>query len=287
MGTALVMLMAGALVLDQRLAPWYPLLLLLVLALAGMASAELLELLPVGFRPPAWLCYAGVFAIITCNWLPWVLPAAGALDADPWHWIGGAFVAVVLAAFISQMAAFREPGDSIARIAHGVWLVAYLGLLPSFFVQLRWLDTGGASAMTGPIDPGTLALALAAFVPKCGDIGAYFTGRWLGRHPMAPVLSPKKTWEGAAGGVMASIGAAVGINRLGPVLHHGLLGEIGFGLSVGIAGILGDLAESLIKRDSRRKDASQTVPGFGGILDMIDSVVFAAPAAYCWIESQK
>jgi phosphatidate cytidylyltransferase len=99
---------------------------------------------------------------------------------------------------------------------------------------------------------------------------------------MSPVLSPKKTWEGFAGGVIASALAALGINRAFPMLACDL-SALGFGVVVGIAGVLGDLAESLIKRDCQRKDASQVVPGFGGVLDVIDSIVFAAPMAYGWI----
>jgi phosphatidate cytidylyltransferase len=127
-----------------------------------------------------------------------------------------------------------------------------------------------------------VSLALAIFVPKCCDTGAYFTGRLFGKHPMAPVLSPKKTWEGAGGGLAAAAAAAIGINRLGPVLGS-VWAEVGFGLTVGIAAMLGDLAESLIKRDCGRKDASEVVPGFGGILDVIDSILFAAPVAFCWL----
>jgi phosphatidate cytidylyltransferase len=127
-------------------------------------------------------------------------------------------------------------------------------------------------------------LALAIFVPKCTDIGAYFTGRFLGRHPLAPVLSPKKTWEGAAGGFLAAVLATILIDRLGPAnpLREDALWEVGFGISVGGAGILGDLAESLIKRDCRQKDASHLVPGFGGVLDVVDAILFAAPVAYWW-----
>ena len=99
---------------------------------------------------------------------------------------------------------------------------------------------------------------------------------------MAPVLSPKKTWEGAAGGMAAAVAAAIGINRFGPILS-GIAAEVGFGITVGFAAMLGDLAESLIKRDCGRKDASQAVPGFGGVLDILDSILFAAPVAYCWL----
>jgi phosphatidate cytidylyltransferase len=165
-----------------------------------------------------------------------------------------------------------------------VWIVGYLGLLPSFLTQLRWLD-GTASGSNDQW--GAVAIAMAIFVPKVCDIGAYFTGRFLGRHRMTPILSPKKTWEGAAGGLVASVLTAIGIDRLGPtpVLQSDLILEVGFGITVGLVAMWGDLAESLIKRDCRQKDASQVVPGYGGVLDVVDSVMFAAPVAYWWLRS--
>src|SRR5205814_9807007 len=131
----------------------------------------------------------------------------------------------------------------------------------------------------------TVALALVIFVPKCCDIGAYFTGRFFGRHRMTPLLSPKKTWEGAAGGVGMAVLVTFLIDRLTQAhLLQGLVWtEIGFGVTVAVAGMWGDLAESLIKRDCQRKDAGETVPGFGGVLDVVDAVLFAAPVAYCWL----
>jgi phosphatidate cytidylyltransferase len=270
MGAVLVGLTVGVLVVDDRLGPIYPFLLLLLLTLSVAACFELLHLIPAGRRPPAWLCYGAVVALVLANWAPHF---AERPERDPWYWIAGMFTAMVLAAFLVEMAAFQGPGESVTRIAFVVWVAAYLGLLPCFLAQLRW----------PPRPAAPVSLALAIFVPKCCDIGAYFTGRFLGRHRMAPVLSPKKTWEGAAGGLAASVAVAVGINRLGPVLTQGLWAEVGFGLSVGAAGMLGDLAESLIKRDFQHKDASQVVPGFGGVLDVVDSIVFAAPVSYCWL----
>lgn len=277
MGAVLVGLAVGVLLVDRLLPPWYPFLLAVVLGLALAGCFELLALLGPGRRPSARLCYAAVAVLALANWTPHVLPWAGRLDPDPWHWVLGAFAGVVLAAFLVEMAAFREPGGSVVRIALAVWIAAYVGLLPSFFAQLRWLDGGGPRS--------TLALTLVIFVPKCGDIGAYFTGRFLGRHQMTPVLSPKKTWEGLAGGLAAAVATTAAIQYLGaePVLRGGPAAVVGFGLSVGVAGVLGDLAESLVKRDCQHKDASQVVPGFGGVLDVVDSVLFAAPVACCWL----
>lgn len=274
MGAVLIALTVAALVADRP--PAYPVLFLLVQVLAGAACYELRHLLPAAQRPPAWLAHASVFAVIAANWAPLVVP--GWRTADAWHAVLGAYTATVLAGFLVEMARFRQPGGSIARIATVCWMTAYLGLLTSFLVQLRWQP-----AVPGQTtDAGVVALLLTVFVPKCGDTGAYFTGRLIGRHPMTPVLSPKKTWEGAAGALIVSALAAVALDRLGPILPS-VAAEVGFGLTVGLAGLLGDLAESLIKRDCEQKDASQVVPGFGGVLDVVDAIVFAAPVAYCWL----
>jgi phosphatidate cytidylyltransferase len=268
MGALLIVLTTAALVFDRALAPWYPFLFLLVMVMSLGACHELRALLRVYAPLSAAVCYGGVAMLGLTNWLVHAIRLPG----TSWFWIGTAFALLVLAAFLAEMAAFREPGGVVLRLALMVWTVAYLGLLPCFLAQLRWL----------PNERGTIALALAVFVPKMGDTGAYFTGRLLGRHPMAPVLSPKKTWEGAAGGMIWSTLTAIGINRLGPALEGGLLVDIGFGLTVGLTGLLGDLAESLVKRDCQQKDASQIMPGFGGVLDVVDSIVFAAPVAYLW-----
>jgi phosphatidate cytidylyltransferase len=101
---------------------------------------------------------------------------------------------------------------------------------------------------------------------------------------MAPVLSPKKTWEGAAGGIAVSILAAYGINfSLGPALGDHIIAPLAFGSTMGVTSITGDLAESWLKRACERKDASAMMPGFGGVLDVIDSIVFSAPLAYWWL----
>jgi phosphatidate cytidylyltransferase len=127
-------------------------------------------------------------------------------------------------------------------------------------------------------------------VVKLGDIGAYTLGRLFGRHKMAPVLSPGKTWEGALGAVLAAcLGGWLSGFWLVPAMTTAT-GTVEtwrwlvYGVLVGVFGLLGDLAESLIKRDVGRKDSSTWMPGFGGVLDILDSILFAAPVAYlCWV----
>jgi phosphatidate cytidylyltransferase len=278
MGAFLIALTVGVLVLDRTLGPWFPFLLTLLVVLALVACHELLQLLGGTHRLPRGLTFAAVLAVLLANWPAHVWPAA--LAFDPWHVVLGMFAGVVLASFLVEMATFREPGESVVRMALTVWITAYLGLLPSFLAQLRWWPEEASSS---GLDKGVAALVLTIFVPKFCDIGAYFTGRFLGRHHMSSVLSPKKTWEGFAGGLAAAVLTTFLLNGFFPVLNGGPLATVGFGLTVGLAGILGDLAESLIKRDCQRKDASQVVPGFGGVLDVIDSIVFAAPVAYGWL----
>jgi phosphatidate cytidylyltransferase len=271
MGLILVVLAVGMLVADEHLAPYYPFLFVFVVGLALAACRECIQLLGPERSPQVHVCYIGVLTLALANWLA-ILPPS---RANAWPAVLAILTGLVLVVFLYEMAQFTGSGRSVERMALTLWLVLYLGLLPCFFAQVRWLF---------PPSAGSVALALAIFVPKGCDIGAYFTGRLIGRHRMTPVLSPKKTWEGAVGGLVLAAALAVAIDRIGPapVLREDWLVEIGFGLSVAVAGMLGDLAESLIKRDCQRKDASHAVPGFGGVLDVVDAVLFAAPVAYGW-----
>lgn len=270
-GPLLALWGAVLLVADTFLEPYFPALLLSALASLWIATYELTSLLPPpGPRP--WLCYLGVTALVLANW-----PAHLMQWSNAWHWIFGVFLIVFLALFLAEGEAFRKPGGAVVRLGLSLLLVCYLGLLPAFVIQLRWL----------PRWEGTLALAMAIFVPKLGDVGAFFVGRAFGRNRMTPVLSPGKTWEGFAGGLAVAVLVALLLNGLSAyVLERGSLlpwaNAVGFGLSVGIMGVLGDLMESLIKRDVEKKDASNLVPGFGGLLDVLDSVLFSAPVAYAW-----
>jgi phosphatidate cytidylyltransferase len=282
-GSVLAVLGLGVLIADEYLAPWYPGWFLLVLALGLASCIELFWLVGQSYKFASWLCFVGVVVLLSMNWLARV-PIPWWPRLDLWTCILIAFIAYFFSLFLVEMAYYRQPGEVMIRMSLSLWMVAYLGLLPCFLVQLRW---HGYVAGDSTYDPrlGTVALLLAIFVPKCCDIGAYFTGRWFGRNRMSPVISPKKTWEGALGGLCFAALITVIIDNASPVslLHQNLWAEIGFGVTVGGAGILGDLAESMIKRDCNTKDASAVLPGFGGVLDVIDAVLFAAPVAYLWL----
>jgi phosphatidate cytidylyltransferase len=149
----------------------------------------------------------------------------------------------------------------------------YVGVLMSFVVQLRNLF---------PDERGLYALVSLITVVKLSDIGAYTVGRLIGKHKMAPTLSPGKTWEGAAGGVLFSCVGSYLIFcawlNTGMVFHD--WGWFPFGIAMAVSGMVGDLAESLLKRDAGRKDSSTWMPGFGGVMDLLDSILLAAPVAY-------
>ncbi|MBI3823840.1 MAG: phosphatidate cytidylyltransferase [Planctomycetes bacterium] len=272
MGGILIALTVGMLVGDQHLAPWFPFLFLFQLSLTLAACFEFIHVLGPNRAPQKSVCYLGVVVFVFANWLI-NLPA---FHANSWSILIGILAGFLLLAFLYEMAGYFGPGRSVERIALTWLIVGYLGFLPCFFAQIRWLTEDHSA--------NSWRLALAVFVPKCCDTGAYFVGRLIGKHKMTPVLSPKKTWEGAVGGMISAVAAAIAIDRCGPatILRHDLLWEIGFGLTVGIAGMLGDLAESLIKRDCQTKDASTVMPGFGGVLDVVDAIIFAAPIAYLW-----
>lgn len=293
-GVAMASIFVAVIVADERLAPWYPFWLALSVLVMGVTAHETVGLLQrTSAAPSSRTVLGGVMALIAANWAPhitaqwhWgvIQPSAPFAPhaVDPalvLAWPLWTFAGILMFAFIAQSAQFDRPGGTMASIAGTVLAVAYVGLLGSFIIQLRWL--------AGRYE-GLLALAALVATAKGTDVGAYTLGRIAGRHKLWPRLSPNKTVEGALGGLVFGLAACVGTVGIG----HNLLGvpslnwpqAIGFGLVVSASAQLGDLMESMIKRDCSQKDASATLPGFGGLLDVMDSLLFAGPVAYgYWI----
>jgi phosphatidate cytidylyltransferase len=179
---------------------------------------------------------------------------------------------IITAILVSQLVSGRGLRYSLqdsAILAFGVFYVAWL---LSHLIAIRQFNEG-------------IALVFFLFlVTWANDIAAYYCGTRWGRHPMAPVVSPKKTWEGAAGGLAGSIAGAF-------ACHAWFLPSLGtadalwLGLLLGIAAPLGDLCESLLKRSAGVKDSGSLIPGHGGILDRIDSLIFTTPAFYYYLLS--
>jgi phosphatidate cytidylyltransferase len=246
-----------------------------------------------GVRPVQWVVYLGSLLVVTSSWISplcyrFAYDVEEKFDTTPSDWTLFALAAGLMLVFVVEMRRYERPGGATVNVAAAVFAMVYVGLLMSFLVQLRLI--WGLGALVSPL-----------VVVKMGDTGAYTVGRLIGRSKMAPGLSPRKTIEGAVGAlVFACLGAWATFRWLPTfdalqwLLPTGLgdsaeaaaaprLGWVLFGLLVGVAGILGDLAESLIKRDVELKDSGDLVPGFGGVLDMLDSALLAAPVAYaCW-----
>lgn len=182
---------------------------------------------------------------------------------------------------------FQPKLATIADIATSILGLFYGGYLPSFWVRLRGLEQTDLSNLPllgfwpqGGAWPLGLKVTLLTF--SCiwaSDIGAYFFGRAFGKTKLSEI-SPKKTVEGAVFGVCASmVVGAIGAMKLTWPVWLGVL----LGLMTGIASLLGDLTESMMKRDAGVKDSGQLIPGHGGILDRADSYVFTAPLAYYFV----
>jgi phosphatidate cytidylyltransferase len=179
---------------------------------------------------------------------------------------------------LSVALAFTVIGTMIWRLAEGaegfvrdatagVFVAAYVPLLAGFAVLMLAEDDGDWRVLTFII------------VTIASDTGGYVTGYWLGRHPMAPTISPKKSWEGFVGSVLVC-GLAGWL-----MVVYALDGEVWVGLTLGgvaaLAATLGDLGESLIKRDLGIKDMGSLLPGHGGMMDRLDSLLIVAPV--CWL----
>jgi phosphatidate cytidylyltransferase len=172
----------------------------------------------------------------------------------------------------------RETQGAIHRMAGTVLATMYLGGLGWFLVALRVKH----SSHTGKFNGSTMIIVMILLCVKSTDIGAYFGGRALGRRKLIPWLSPGKTWEGLFFGLLtAGIVGAICARFISPPSYAlpWWKGAV-FGIVIGGIGQIGDLLESLMKRDAEVKDSGRLVPGFGGILDIIDSPLLAAPFAY-------
>ena len=256
----------------------------LFLAAIYFLCREVLNLLNAGqIFPRHSTVYIGTYWIVICSWIVccrsfphpetvanengWEISATTCL-LTLLVMAGG-----ILIAFAGEMARFKHPGGNTINLCGAIFVIAYVGMMSSFMIMLRCAYGLGA------------ILSLVVTTKLC-DTGAFIVGKLIGRHKLASDLSPQKTIEGGIGGILAAIGGAwLTLDALIPFLLKTELqtpwwGIILFGTSVGIAGGIGDLAESLIKRDVQRKDSGDGLPGFGGILDIFDSLLLAAPVAF-------
>ena len=276
-----------------------------ILALAG--AVELARLMrSAGLRPQVRWAVFGSVALMLAPWLvSGVLLPRYPSDFTGAQWLLGV-VALALCSTVLGVLPRRNLTGALADVAATWAIIVYAGFLPSFALQLRchpFLD--------GP--EGAWLVLILLSVVKVSDIGAFFIGSAVGTHKLVPWISPKKTVEGAIGGILCSVTVALlfwcafewtqpditppalGAATLGenpaesvPLLHtmtrlfHGLSMPqvIIFGILMSVTGQLGDLLESVFKRAAGAKDSAHLLPAFGGVLDIIDSPVLAAPIAW-------
>lgn len=214
------------------------------------------------------MCAASLLGLAVSCFIPGHAPPLDAAAA-----VSTAAILVLLGA-LAFHARHRSVEGVVAAAGGTLLAFVYLGLMFGFLLAIRR-------------DHSVMVLGWVILVTKACDIGAYFTGKTIGRHKMIPWLSPGKTWEGLAGGVAASSLVGAGgvwlLQRLGDESLPGVASAAVASALFGLIGQAGDLIESLFKRDAGMKDAGSSLPGFGGLLDVLDSPLLVAPAAYWWL----
>lgn len=280
LGTLFIAATVGLCWLDHCAADPGLWLLPVAVVLTILASGEVLHLAAsAGMKPIPWVVYAGNLLLLAANWVPSVYcdQRQTVASAESTNCLLLALGIGILLAFAGEMYRYRQPAGVVANLAAAVFALVYVGLMFGFLVQLR-------------LGWGIGALVSLVIVVKMGDTGAYTVGRLIGRHKMSPVLSPSKTIEGACGAMaFAALASWATFEWLIPLTAAegapavAWWRTIVYGLLVGGVGMFGDLAESLLKRAAGCKDSSRWMPGFGGVLDILDSILLAAPVAWaCW-----
>lgn len=215
--------------------------------------------------------YEIVTAIGTVEARPPLVPllaGTAAMEAAAWfHGPDGLVGALLLTALGLTIWRLADGADGYLRdVATGNLVALYVPFLAGFAVLLVHADDGAAR----------IIIFILAVV--CSDTGGYAVGALFGKHPMAPTVSPKKSWEGLAGSLLA--GGASGVLMMTLCFHHQWWQGALFGIALVVTATLGDLGESMIKRDLGLKDMGRLLPGHGGIMDRLDSLLPCAPVAY-------
>lgn len=230
----------------------------LAFVVVSIALFELVDALHgAGRRPVTGLALAGGASMLVSAYL----------EKPPRYLLLALAVTTVLALLFAL-----RPGRGPSPVTDAAWTV----------LGVAWIGGGGAAAVAIlTLAPDPLLLIAFVLVVALADIGAYFVGTNLGKHKIAPSISPGKSWEGFAGGIVSALigGVVVGIVLFGVSLTEG----VGLGLVCGLLAPVGDLVESLVKREIGIKDSGRLLPGHGGFLDRLDAIIFCAPAAYFYL----
>jgi phosphatidate cytidylyltransferase len=251
-----------------------PIALLVLLAVCGLAMHEIYALMAKGNMPASEkMGMISGLVFVAMTW--WVSSRETANDEPLWALL----LLILIINFFRLLIGHSNPRLAIRNALGTLFGFVYVAFFWSFFVRLYL--AGDPSA------PVKVAFYLLLAV-KWGDAGAYFIGSRFGKHRLAPAISPKKSWEGLLGGILFScvvgvIWWALNDKMLGPYpfpLYHAFI----LGFLLPIIGTLGDLVESLFKRAVNVKDSGAIAYGMGGMLDMIDSLLFTAPFMYIYLQ---
>jgi phosphatidate cytidylyltransferase len=283
LGTVIVAALVGLCWLDWRATRPGIVLLPVAFVLAILAAGELLAMFRKrGYDPLAWVVYGGALVAVLAAAAPGLCPfRASNTSVDSHGWLALGMSAGLILAIVGEMRRYDGSGRATVNLSLAVFAIVYAGGLVGFLVQLR-LFNGGDGHL------GMFALVSLIAIVKMSDIGQYTAGRLFGKHKLAPAISPGKTWEGVAGGVAFALVTAWLVTKfIAPAMLGAgqspsvpLLRLAIYSLALVAAGIVGDLAESLLKRDAGVKDSSTWLAGYGGVLDLVDSLLGAAPVAY-------
>lgn len=255
----------------------------LALLMTGMAAHELTSMIASRNRStPKSIVITGAVITVACACVPMLwktYPENCPVGKLGWSALG--LLVSVGIAIVYEMVRFKEADRVIANLAYSVFAIVYTGFLMSFLPGLRFF---------GPNAVGMTALLSVLFIVKFSDAGAFFVGKMLGRNKLAPKMSPGKSIEGALGALATGcLMSVVFFQFIGPRVSGGAVNpSVGialfYGLVIAVTGMVGDLFESIIKRDFHAKDSSSWLRGLGGILDIFDSILASAPAAYVfWV----
>ncbi|MEM6854554.1 MAG: phosphatidate cytidylyltransferase [Planctomycetota bacterium] len=279
MTAGLVLLMWADDALGRRGVPPGLILLGLVLGLGAVASIELSALLRAKWGHCSRLSTFGSAAVgcLMVYFLPIIDTPRTAVA-----FFGSGVAGVLFFSMFRHSFLRKETQGGAAAGANAVFAMVYLGILPGMYLLIR----GGMGDAEAGVGYSAWVIAAIVMIVKSCDIGAYFTGRFLGKRKLIEWLSPGKTWEGLIGGMaFAGLWAVVFTligNSLVPERAIAVWYALPAGMLLGFLGQVGDLVASLLKRDAGVKDWAQTIPGFGGVMDVADSVLIVAPVAY-WL----
>jgi phosphatidate cytidylyltransferase len=223
-----------------------------------------------GADPQDWVGLASAFLFL--------FAARSQFHAEGFSLPGVLTLFVIVTLMIELIRRNRAPVKNLGSTFLGA---VYVGWLFSYLVAIR--SIGGTFRLDGipwRIEDGAWLVLYIVFAAWAADTGAYLVGRKWGRHKLAPVVSPGKSWEGMFAGIASAVLVSL---VLGPAMGVPWMHTVVLGIAIGIASLVGDLAESAIKRDIGIKDFGSILPGHGGILDRFDGLLFAAPLFYYYV----